>query len=94
MDDIKIYDFILKLNTYLNRINGLANKLMGEEIKLQTSVLAARTILPNEIFVNIFEPMVEVLDKRMDILKQMQEADDELVKSMNDFYSSYQGNVQ
>jgi hypothetical protein len=94
MDDIRLYDFVLKLNTYLNQINNLAEKLTGEEIKLQSSVLAARMILPNDLFVNIFEPMLPVLEKRMDILKQMQESDDELIKSITQFYSDIKGVTQ
>lgn len=94
MDDIKLYEFILKLNTYLNRVNGLANKLIREEQKLGGMLIAANAVIPTELFNQIFSPMIEIFDRKEQILKDIQESDNVLEDGLKDIFEQYKGIMQ
>lgn len=94
MDDVKFYEFILKLNTYLNRMNILASKFMQQEQNLSTSVMRARLALPNDIFDSIFQPLVGELENRVRLLEEMSESNDEFQKQLIELHKSVGGNIQ
>lgn len=94
MEDIKFYEFILKLNTYLNRMNILAAKFMKQEQNLSMSVAKARLVLPNEIFDDIFQPLIDELENRVKLLEEMSESNDDFQKQLVELHKSIGGTIQ
>jgi len=94
MEDIKLYEFMLILNTYLNRMDILADRLIDEERKLGIKILEANAFIPQEVFNKIFNPMIEIFDKREQLFREMQEADNNFEKDLSELYSLYKGIVQ
>jgi hypothetical protein len=94
MEDLKIYEFFLKLNTYLNRQNHLTNKMIEQEKAIGSLIIIAKATLPTELFNQIFEPMLEVLDSRVKTMNEMKENADGFNKNIQGFFSIFKGIVQ
>lgn len=94
MEEIKIYELFLKLNTYLNRQNHLANKMLEQEQELGKRFVFAKTSLPPEVFISIFEPMIEILKTRINTMNEVKEASNGLAESVLEFGNLYKGTVQ
>jgi hypothetical protein len=94
MDDLKIYDFFLKLNTFLNRQNHLVDKMAKQEIELGKRIIVAKTLLPPEVFNNIFQPMLEILENRVKTMDEMKEAGDGLTENLIEIGKIYRGTLQ
>lgn len=94
IDEVRFYEFILKLNTYLNRMNVLAVKFMKQEQNLSNSVLKARINLPKEVFDDIFQPLIDELDNRVKLLQEMSESNDEFQKQLTELHEHFKGIVQ
>lgn len=94
MEDIKVYEFFLKLNTYLNRQNHLTNKMMEQETELGKKILVAKTTLSLETFNSIFKPMVNVLENRVKTMNEMRENADEFNNNLQEFFGTFRGIVQ
>lgn len=94
MEDIKVYEFFLKLNTYLNRQNHLTNKMMEQETELGRRIVVAKTMLSPEVFDTIFKPMVNVLENRVKTMNEMRENADEFNNNLQEFFGAFRGIVQ
>lgn len=94
MEDIKVYEFFLKLNTYLNRQNHLTNKMIDQEIKVGKGILLARDLLPAEVFDGVFRPLMETLETRVKTMNEMRETGQEFTKQMQEFFDYYKGTLQ
>lgn len=94
MEDTKVYDFFLKLNTFLNRQNHLSSKMMDQETELRNSVLAAKSTLSPEVFNQVFKPMVNILENRVKTMNEMKEAAEEFTGHIHEFFEYYKGIVQ
>lgn len=94
MEDIKVYEFFLKLNTYLNRQNYLSGKMIDQEQELGNRILVAKTMLSPEVFNSIFQPMMDVLNNRVSTMNEMRESAQEFTKQMQEFFNYYKGIVQ
>jgi hypothetical protein len=94
MEDIKVYEFFLKLNTYLNRQNHLTNKMMEQETELGRRIMVAKTMLSPEVFDSVFKPMVNVLENRVKTMNEMRENADEFNKNLQEFFGVFKGTVQ
>ena len=94
MDDIKIYEFFLKLNTFLNRQDHLANRMVKEEIEFSRIIEKAKGALSPEVYQSIFVPMLSVIDKRLQIMAEMIEAGEAMQNHIKEFYEAYKGTVQ
>jgi hypothetical protein len=94
MDEIKIYEFFLRLNTFLNRQNHLVDKMAKQEIELGKRIIIAKTLLPPEVFDSIFQPMLEILTNRVKTMNEMSEASDGLSENLTEIGNLYKGIVQ
>jgi len=94
MEDIKLYDYLLKLNTFLQRQNNLASRMLEQEQKFLEKFMEARAALPPPIFHVIFDPIMEIVNKRIGIMEEMRESSQELIMHSQEFYDQYKGIVQ
>lgn len=94
MEDMVLYDFLLKINTYLNRMNIIASKFMAQEQKIAGSVVTARTSLPPEVFAAVFQPLLDELDNRIKLLDDMRESNDEFQKNLTELHNHFRGTIQ
>jgi hypothetical protein len=94
MEDVKFYEFLLKITTYLNRQKLLSDKFMEQEAKLIGLVMGSQISVPPEFFNAVFAPMVDTLNARIETLKELREAGEEFQKQLQEFYNIYKGIIQ
>jgi len=94
MNDVKFYEFLLKLNTYLQRSNILADKFANQELELRGYLQAAQSNLPKKTFDAIFNPMVEMFTHRVAIMNEIVEANDEFEKMLHQYCEYFKGTIQ
>ncbi len=94
MDDIKIYDFFLKLTTYLNRQNYLTNKMVNQEMELGKYILEAQRLLSPEVFNQVFRPMTQTLENRVNTMNEMRETANDFNNYLKEFFDMYKGVLQ
>ena len=80
MDDMKVYEFALKMNTHLKRQAILANKMLEQELGLSRFLGQIITIMPYDIY----QSLIEILENRTDTLMQMGEANTSFVKHIEE----------
>lgn len=83
--DEKYLEFWFKLNTYLRRQKILAEKMHRQEELMTINVLAARAVVPPDVFRHIFDPMLHTLEERKNLMLEMSESSDEFIKQMTSF---------
>jgi hypothetical protein len=94
VEDIRFYDFLLKLNTYLNRMNLLADKFRNQEAKLAKDIAIIQTNIPPEAFSFFFAPLQKNFEDRVKLMTEFQEAGDVFKENLKEFYDLYKGIVQ
>jgi len=94
MENVKTYEFLLKLNTHLRRQDLLAKKLLTEEYKMTQKLMEAQATVPLEVFTRIVDPIVSSLESRARILEELQESSQNMMEHIKEFYGEYKGTVQ
>lgn len=94
MDEVKFYEFLLKLNTYLRRSNVLADKFAEQEKEIGVKILDAKRAVSQDVFDAIFVPITDLFDKRLKLMDEIREANNGFEDSLQEYYEYYRGTVQ
>lgn len=94
MNDVRFYEFLLQLNTYLRRSNILTDKFTVQEQELGKKIFEIKSKLPKDIFDSLFVPLAEVFERRVKLMEEIREANDGFEKTLKDYYEDFKGVVQ
>jgi len=94
MNDVKFYDFMIRLNNYLSISNVLADNFSNQEIELQKHIQTAKAKLPKKIFDLIFNPMVKILLKRVELMGKIRKTNMDFEAYLQEFLNYYKGITQ
>ena len=94
MNDVKFYEFLLKLTTYLKHTNVLADKFAVQEKEIGECILNIKHILPSDVFNEIFVPLAQKFEDRLVIMDEIREANDEFENLLREYYEYFKGIVQ
>ena len=94
MTDMKTYDFMLQLQTYLRRTNILAEKFGQQEIAIGKSIFNIKNTLPKETFDELFAPLANLFNERVELMNQIREANNDFEELLKNYYEQYRGTLQ
>lgn len=94
MDDVRFYEFLLKLNTYLRKTNILADKFANQERELGIKILKAKHTVSQDVFDAVFVPIAQIFDERLKLMGEIREANDGFEDSLKEYYAYFKGIVQ
>jgi hypothetical protein len=94
MKDVKVYEFLLKLNTYLRRTNLLTDKFAKQEIELGERILKAKHTVPQDVFDAVFVPIASLFEDRVKLMGEIREANDGFEDSLKEYYEYFRGILQ
>ena len=94
MENIKFYEFLLKLSTYLNRSNVLADKFANQEVEIGKHLLNMKRTLPKKVFDEIITPLANRFEDRVKIMVEIREANDGFESLLKEYYDYFKGEVQ
>ena len=94
MNDVKFYDFVMQLNTYLRRTNILANKFGLQEMAIGKAIFNVKNKVPQEVFDELFNPLVELFNDRVKIMQEIGEANKDFEELLKQYYEYFKGNIQ
>jgi hypothetical protein len=94
MEDIKFYEFLLKLNTYLRRTNLLADKFSKQEKELGIKILNAKYKVSEDEFNAVFVPIAKIFEDRLKLMDEIRETNNGFEDSLKEYYEYFKGIVQ
>jgi hypothetical protein len=94
MEDIKFYEFLLKLNTYLRRTNILADKFSTQEKELGVQILNAKYKVSEDEFNAVFVPIAKIFEDRLELMNEIRETNNGFEDSLKEYYEYFKGIVQ
>lgn len=94
MEDTKFYEFLLRLTTYLNRTNILAEKFTIQEQEIGLSILAFKHAISTDIFDSLVIPIANKFEERLKLMGEIREANNEFEKTLHEYYAYFKGTVQ
>ena len=94
MEDIRFYEFLLKLTTYLKHTNTLAEKFAFQEEELGKRILNVKHTISKDEFNTIFFPVASLFEERLKLMGEIREANNDFENMLREYYEYFRGTVQ